>query len=132
MAFGHPHDLLVAADRGGAHPGALASLVAVGGFVCLFAWVAWRFGPTLMRFCGIASWWAGWACGSQGGYGYMVFLLILGTARLERGDDLVPRAARLLAVTTLPAHLQPRVRRADPRRGAQLHPLPGPLSAQRT
>ena len=50
----------------------------------LFAWVAWRFGPTLLRFCGIASWWAGWACGSQGGYGYMAFLLILGTARLER------------------------------------------------
>ena len=32
-----------------------------------------------MRFCGLASWWAGWACGSQGGYGYMVFLVILGT-----------------------------------------------------
>ena len=31
-----------------------------------------------MRCCGLASWWAGWACGSQGGYGYMVFLVILG------------------------------------------------------
>ena len=85
MAFSHPHDLLVAADRGGPSPGALASLVAVGGFVCLFAWVAWRFGPTLLRFCGIASWWAGWACGSQGGYGYMALLLILGTAVWSAG-----------------------------------------------
>jgi hypothetical protein len=79
MAFGRPHDLLAVADRGGAHTGALASIIAIGGLVCLFAWVAWRFGPTLMRFCGLASWWAGWACGSQGGYGYMVFLVILGT-----------------------------------------------------
>jgi hypothetical protein len=75
MALGHPHDLLVAAGGTGPHTGALASLVTLGGFACLFAWVTWRFGPTLMRFCGLASWWAGWACGSQGGYGYMVLLV---------------------------------------------------------
>jgi hypothetical protein len=80
MGFGHLHDLLVAADRGTAHTGVLASVIAIGGFVCLFAWVAWRFGPALMRFCGLASWWVGWACGSQGAYGYMVFFLIFGTA----------------------------------------------------
>ena len=72
MAFGQPSDLRVAAVGGGAHTGALASIVTVAGFVCLFAWVAWRFGPTLLRFGGVASWWAGWACGNQGGYGYMV------------------------------------------------------------
>jgi hypothetical protein len=50
-----------------------------------FAWVAWRFGPTLMRYTGIASWWAGWACGSQGGYAYMVALVILGTLAWTAG-----------------------------------------------
>ena len=85
MALGHPHDLLVAAGGAGAHTGALASLVTLGGFVCMFVWVTWRFGPTLMRFCGLASWWAGWACGSQGGYGYMVLLVILGTLSWAAG-----------------------------------------------
>jgi hypothetical protein len=79
MAWAHPHDLLVAVDGRSAHTGVLASAVAICGFVCMAAWVAWRFGPTLLRFCGLASWWAGWACGSQGGYSYMVFLLFLGT-----------------------------------------------------
>ena len=67
------------------HPGVLASIVAVGGLLCLAAWVAWRFGPTLARYCGLAAWWAGWACGSQGGYGYMTFFLILGTASWSTG-----------------------------------------------
>jgi hypothetical protein len=76
--------LAISTARG--HPGVLASIVAVGGLVCLFAWVAWRFGPTLTRFCGLASWWAAWACGSQGGYGYMIFFLILGTASWSAGS----------------------------------------------
>jgi hypothetical protein len=84
MALGYPHELLDGAG-GGAHAGPLASLIALGGFACLFAWVAWRFGPTLLRFCGLASWWAGWACGSQGGYSYMVILVILGTLSWATG-----------------------------------------------
>lgn len=71
--------LLMAVHRSAAHTDVLASIVAISGLVCVFVWVAWRFGPTLTRYCGIASWWAAWACGSQGGYGYMLLLLILGT-----------------------------------------------------
>ena len=79
MALRHPHDLLVGPQSGALHPGVLASAVAIGGFALAAAWVTWRFGPTLMRFCGLASWWAGWACGSQGGYDYMIGLVLLGT-----------------------------------------------------
>jgi hypothetical protein len=75
----------LATNSAGGHPGVLASIVAVGGLLCLFAWIAWRYGPTLTRFVGVGSWWAGWACGSQGGYGYMVFFLILGTGSWSAG-----------------------------------------------
>jgi hypothetical protein len=71
--------------RSAAHGGLFASIVAVGGLVCLFAWVAWRFGPTITRFCGIASWGGAWACGSRGGYGYMIELALHANA--------VPRAS---------------------------------------
>jgi hypothetical protein len=43
-----------------------------------FVWVAWRFGPTLARIAGFCFWWLGWACGSQGGYGYCVAFVLLG------------------------------------------------------
>ena len=73
------HGLLTAVHRSAAHGDLFASIVAIGGLVCLFAWVAWRYGPTITRYCGIASWWAAWACGSQAGYDYMAVLLIVGT-----------------------------------------------------
>ena len=69
----------MAVHRGTGHTGLLASIVAISGLICLLVWGAWRFGPTITRYCGMASWWAAWACGSQGGYGYMVLLLVLGT-----------------------------------------------------
>jgi hypothetical protein len=128
MGFGHRHDLLVVADRGGAHAGALASIIAIGGFVCLFAWVAWRFGPTLMRFCGLASWWAGWACGSQGGFGYMIFLVILGT--LSWGVGTIWYHARrgrwpsLLSQRLFTRSLRTRSASPDRRRAQQPQPQP--------
>ena len=50
---------VLATNSAGGHPAVLASIVAAGGLLCLFAWVGWRFGPTLTRFSGVASWWAG-------------------------------------------------------------------------
>lgn len=75
-----PPHLPLAAAGGGSHGGVLAALVGIAGAVAVAAWILYRYGPTLARFAGIAFWWAGWACGSQGGFGYMAFLLILGTA----------------------------------------------------
>jgi hypothetical protein len=81
------HDLLQAGLglAGGGDHGVIASLVAIGGLVCVFAWVGYRFGPTLLRYVGLAAWWAGWACGSQGGYTYMLALLILGSVSWALG-----------------------------------------------
>ena len=77
---GHqPHELTLAVAGGSAHGGVLAALVGIAGAVAVAAWIIYRYGPTLARFAGIAFWWAAWACGSQGGFGYMAFLLILGT-----------------------------------------------------
>lgn len=52
-----------------ASAGPLAGVICVLGAV---AWIGWRFGPTLARVSGWCSWWVGWACGSQGDYGYCV------------------------------------------------------------
>jgi hypothetical protein len=49
------------------------------GFLSVVAWVAWSFGPTLLRISGWSWWWVAWACGSQGSYGYCVAFLALGT-----------------------------------------------------
>ena len=57
----------------------LAGAIALFGLVTTVAWLALRFGPTLVRLAGWCSWWVAWACGSQGGYGYCVGLLVLGT-----------------------------------------------------
>jgi hypothetical protein len=57
----------------------------IGGLLLVFAWIAWRFGPTIARYCGWAFWWIGWACGAQGGYGYASFFLILGTTSWATG-----------------------------------------------
>lgn len=62
-----------------ASPGPLAGVVGVLVLLMAAAWVAWRFGPTLLRVGGWCSWCVAWACGSQGGYGYCVALLALGT-----------------------------------------------------
>jgi hypothetical protein len=43
------------------------------------AWITWRFGPTLLRITGWSAWCVAWACGSQGGYGYGIAFVVLGT-----------------------------------------------------
>jgi hypothetical protein len=43
------------------------------------SWLAWRFGPVLLRIAGFCSLWVAWACGSQGGYAYCGAFLALGT-----------------------------------------------------
>lgn len=53
------HDLGAAAGATG-HPGVLATLVALAGFLAAAAWFAWRFGPALARVCGFCSWWVAW------------------------------------------------------------------------
>ena len=57
----------------------------IGGLLLVFAWIGWRFGPTIARYCGWAFWWIGCACGGEGGYAYAVFFLILGTASWATG-----------------------------------------------
>ena len=57
----------------------------IGGLLLVFAWIGWRFGPAIARYCGWAFWWIGWACGIEGGYAYAIFFLILGTASWATG-----------------------------------------------
>jgi hypothetical protein len=57
----------------------------IGGLLLACAWIGWRFGPAIARYCGWAFWWIGCACGSEGGYGYAIFFLILGTASWTTG-----------------------------------------------
>jgi hypothetical protein len=59
--------------------GPLADVIGVLGLAAAFSWIAWRFGPTLLRIAGSCSWWVAWACGSQGGYGYGITFIVLGT-----------------------------------------------------
>ena len=59
--------------------GLLAGAIWVLGFLAAAAWITLRFGPTLTRLTGWCSWWVAWACGSQGGYGYCVAFMLLGT-----------------------------------------------------
>jgi hypothetical protein len=59
--------------------GPVTGVVTVLGLVAASAWIAWRFGPTLLRLTGWCSWWAAWACGSQGGFAYCAALVALGT-----------------------------------------------------
>jgi len=58
----------------------MSAFISILGLGAILGWLLYRFGPTICRVAGIAYWWAGWCCGSQGGYGYMAFLLIIGTA----------------------------------------------------
>jgi hypothetical protein len=57
----------------------LAGVITILSFLAVVTWVGWRFGPTLTRVTGWCSWCVAWACGSQGGYGYFVAFLLLGT-----------------------------------------------------
>ncbi len=56
----------------------LPSAISLLGLLAAFAWIAWRFGPTLLRVVGWCSWWVAWATGSQGGYAYCAAFLVLG------------------------------------------------------
>jgi hypothetical protein len=62
-----------------ASPGPFAGVISVVGLFAMLTWIAWRFGPTLLHVACWCSWCVGWACGSQGGYGYCVAFLVLGT-----------------------------------------------------
>lgn len=62
-----------------------SSAIAVLGLLATFAWVGWRFGPTLMRLTGWCSWWVAWAAGSQGAYAYGFALLLLGALAWTAG-----------------------------------------------
>jgi len=85
--------------------GTLAGVITVTGFVAAATWIIYRFGPAIARLVGIATWWAAWACGSQGALSYMAVLLVLGTAlwatgtiwyAKRRGHWPSPISARLL------------------------------------
>jgi hypothetical protein len=56
----------------------LANVICMFGLIAVVGWLAWRLGPTLARLGGWGSWWLAWACGSQGGYIYCAFFLVLG------------------------------------------------------
>jgi hypothetical protein len=62
-----------------------ASAITIVGLLAVVVWLAWRFGPTLMRLAGWCSWCVAWACGSQGGYGYCLAFLVLGTLAWSGG-----------------------------------------------
>ncbi len=48
------------------------------GVFAAFAYLAWRFGPTIARTTGWCSWWVAWACGSQGAYAYCIAFAVFG------------------------------------------------------
>lgn len=58
--------------------GPASNAIGLLGFLALAGWLLWRFGPTLARVAGWASLWVGWACGSEGAYGYCVLFVALG------------------------------------------------------
>lgn len=55
-----------------------ATAITVAGFLASAAYVAYRFGPALLRLSGWCSFWAAWVTGGQGGYGYCAAFLLLG------------------------------------------------------
>jgi hypothetical protein len=56
----------------------VAGVISLLGLLAVCTWLAWRFGPTLLRLAGWCAWWVAWACGSQGGYAYCAALVLLG------------------------------------------------------
>ena len=90
--------------------GPLAGVICVLGLLAAFAWVAWRFGPTLTRTAGWCSWWVAWACGGQGGYGYCAAFAVFGalawgagTLWYARRRGRWPSALSARLLTRLPA-----------------------------
>jgi hypothetical protein len=84
----------------------VAGAISLLGLLAACSWLAWRFGPTLLRLAGWCSWWVAWACGSQGGYAYCAVLVILGIVTWgvgtlwyarRRGRWPSPLSARLFA-----------------------------------
>ena len=69
----------------GGGPTATEWIFGIGGLLLAFAWIGWRFGPRIARYCGWAFWWTGWACGTEGGYAYAISFVILGTASWATG-----------------------------------------------
>lgn len=65
----------------------LATAIGAIGIAGAFAWLAWRFGPTLLRAAGFGVFWVAWACGSQGGYGYCAALLLIGVLAWSGGTS---------------------------------------------
>jgi hypothetical protein len=63
----------------------LAGAICLVGVLAALVWVAWRFGPTLLRIAGFCSMWVAWACGSQSGYGYCAAFLVLGSLAWSGG-----------------------------------------------
>ena len=94
-----------------------SSAITMLGILATFAWLAWRFGRTLLRLAGWCSWWVAWACGSQGGYGYCFALLLIGTLIWGAGTLLVRAPPRTLALSAL---------------GQALHAPPSPLAQSST
>jgi hypothetical protein len=83
-----------------------------------FAWVGWRFGPTLLRLSGWCSFWVAWVTGGEGGYDYCIVFLAIGL--LAWGGGTVWYAKRR---GRWPSTLSGRIlSRVLGRRG----PLPGP------
>jgi hypothetical protein len=66
-------------------PGPLAGAISLLGLLAVSTYVAWRFGPTLLRVTGWAWLGVAWACGSQGGYGYCAGFLVLGVLAWSAG-----------------------------------------------
>ena len=75
---------LIGVAQAGA-PGALSWVIGLGGVLLAVAWTAWRFGPTIARYVGVAWWWIGWCCGIGGGYGYAIFFIASGTVSWSIG-----------------------------------------------
>jgi hypothetical protein len=57
----------------------MATAITILGVLATFAWLAWRFGPTLTRLTGWCSWVIAWAAGSQSAYRYCFAFAVLGT-----------------------------------------------------
>jgi hypothetical protein len=55
------------------------------GLLAVATLFAWRFGAMLLRLAGWCSCCVAWACGSQGGYGYCIAFLALGTLAWATG-----------------------------------------------
>ena len=75
-----------------------ATAITVAGFLASAAYVAYRFGPALLRLSGWCSFWAAWVTGGQGGYGYCAAFLLLGLLASGRRDRLVRETAGAVAV----------------------------------